>query len=284
MQKETVGAYGYVTADWKEKDLPLDLWLEWTLQLFDRVVLALYDDVKLPNGFGRNPRLKTLRMRQPLITSFRFSTEGKAAAQKALNTDWKMMTDVDEFLPCRLDTSRLNKKYAYPIRYHHLYGNANTEIHDTYHVLPKYKYVIHHTDRAVLGDGASVEPPYFLGVKKRILYSIIDTDLIAAYKSVPPIAFDVWHTGTIRNPKALNKKWHIQTDREIRNRPLGEGERFLRSLPDVEESFDFKEYKTIWPKSYLTHVQDRELPEIIRNNKKRFLWVKSWDEPGKKSH
>ncbi len=270
MPKETIGAYSFVTPDWKEKDYPLDLWLKWTPRIFDEVVLSLYGNVRLPSFAKRIPNLKIIKMEQPLITSFRFSTYGKRAAQKELHTDWKMILDIDEFLPARIDTNKLNKKYAYPCLYHHLYGNANTEIHAFF----KYKYVLHHSNRAVINDGSSVASPYFLGFGRRVLNRIIGTDPNPPRNITPPVVFDIWHTGATRNPVALSKKWRIQGERLARNGV--NAYKFLDALQEMGNSFDYSSYKRTWPNSYLTHVDDNELPEILRENKKRFLWVKSW--------
>ena len=147
---QTIGAYAFVTEDYKHKDYPLDLWIQWSVKLFDQVALVTYGTIDLPSY--RN--LVTEALPPIEKDTFAFYTIGKNRAQHLLQTDWKVLLDIDEFPSTRIDTSSLDKRMIYATRIHHLYGNANTEILDS--GLPSFMYRIHYGNKDILGDGYAV--------------------------------------------------------------------------------------------------------------------------------
>lgn len=124
-----IGAYAFSLDDWKELDYPLDLWLEWNSRHFDKVALATYGkfDIDLPS----NVIVKEIPFK-PNRTTEQFYIRGKAFAQNLLDTDWKVMLDIDEFVSKRIDTSGLDPKKAYAISLRQLYGNLETEIKNAF--------------------------------------------------------------------------------------------------------------------------------------------------------
>lgn len=40
-KQETIGVYTFVTENWKKLDLPLDLWVEWHLKLFENLIFSI---------------------------------------------------------------------------------------------------------------------------------------------------------------------------------------------------------------------------------------------------
>jgi len=282
---ETVGAYAFVTSDWKEKDYPLDLWLEHHLKLFDQVALVTYGKADVPE----QPKLIVKEMRSVSEERYSFYQVGKSEAQKLLDTDWKVLLDIDEFFSERIPLSDLDKRYAYAIRHHNLFGNVFTEIENKEFPIPSFHYRLHHGNRKIIGDGANVAGPYatlyrlnpFDIIKKitRKLTSRINPSL-NRYLNSPPIiypkmAFDVWHTGTARNPEALSKKWKLQITREI-NEGYSSCEHRLKWLESA--GFDYKGYKQIWPDSKIHKVDASELPKTLFLNKSRFQWVEFDEE------
>ena len=73
---------------------------------------------------------------------------------QCLDTDWKMLLDIDEFINLRIDEKKLDKHYTYGTYNHHLFGNINTEIQ---FIFPDYYWRLHHSDHRILNDGGSVD-------------------------------------------------------------------------------------------------------------------------------
>jgi len=278
---ETVGAYAFVTSDWKEKDYPLDLWLEHHLKLFDQVALVTYGKVDI----APHPKLKTKTISPVSESRFSFYIDGKSEAQKLLDTDWKVLLDIDEFMGEKIDVSKLNKKLAYALRYRNLYGNVFTEIENEF---SKYQYRVHFSNRAILGDGANVAGP----LASRYSFSIPDTlkavirklfkKVIPSLEKtlrtkpilVPTTSFEIWQTGTARDPKALSEKWRVQINREIRE-GINYSKDYLKWM--AQEGFDYKAFDLVWKGSRIIKVDPHELPDVLKENFKRFNWV-TFDE------
>lgn len=52
--KETIGVYTFVTENWQELDLPLDLWVEWHLKFFDQIAICTYGNAKFLDKYRKN--------------------------------------------------------------------------------------------------------------------------------------------------------------------------------------------------------------------------------------
>lgn len=262
----TIGAYAFVTDDWRIKDYPVDLWLDWHLKLFDEICLVTYGNAKLKP----NTKLRIIQLDKTNASDFSFYTRAETIAQRGLSTNWKILLDVDEFFKERPDFTHLNPKKTYAIRMRNLYGNLITEIKGYF---PDYYWVIHTGNKKVIGDGGTITGPYCARIlpKKFIKYLFWRYLKIGEHVSplLPEISFDVFHTGTLRRPEALSKKWKFQTEIELRE---GFNENMHR-LQFLNEPFNYHDFKKINNKNYLVKINENTLPAVLLKNKGRFWQV-----------
>lgn len=237
-----IGVYAFCTGDWRQMDYPLDLWLTWHLRIMDSVALATYGDVHLPAGDHAKLKVVNIYLNPMHDTDWNFYTEGKTEAQKLLDTEWKILLDIDEFM-YRPAVGTLHPGYAYGLRYHNFYGSIEHEIAGG--AIPSVQYRVHHGNRAILGDGANVAQPF-------------DTAR----------SFDVWHTNMCRNPSALAVKWKAQIEREIvTGYNLNAGR-----LPLLGSAFDYGLYAKAFPGASLHRTNIYTVPDILLENRSRFEW------------
>ena len=161
-----------------------------------------------------------------------------------LKTDWKVLLSIDEFVASKINVSDLNKNLVYSMICRQLYGNIHTEIRSPDFTVRVAR--IHHGYNPIQNDG-------FVG-GKRSLFKI-------------PGQF--WHTTMVRNPQALAIRWRELIGREMAEGDLGQ-ERLLKY---AKTAFDYHYYHEIWQNAYLVEVDANDLPEILRDNKKRFQWA-----------
>lgn len=264
-----IGAYAFVLNDGRELDYPLDLWLDWNSRYFDKLALAVYGDVdiKVPSNviISSIPSMRD-------VTNEEYYVKGKTYAQHLLNTEWKVMLDIDEFVPKRIDTSSLDRRKTYAIRPRNFFGNLETEI---VNIFPKFYFRIHYGYRRVIGtDAAGVSPPYaakfvlgnFIHDVSRKIYK--KGEFKPYYDPSSDITFDVWHTNAVRRPEAMAKKWRIQTTAAINSNPSLDN--YKDFLQYVQSSFDYQSYKKIWPSAVLKRIDLSTIPEILRVNAERF--------------
>lgn len=245
----SLGAYAFVQTDWRRFDYPLDLWVEWHAKIFDRVVLVTYaddprrwnvQDMGLPDH-GDKVLVKAIRLNPLHERYWSFYVIGKAEAQRLLDTEWKMLLDVDEFV-YRPHTGNLDPTLAYAVRYHNLYGSLEAELPAAF---PVMQFRLHRGPRDILGDGANVEQPWAAGP-----------------------AFDCWHTGAARDPAALAAKWKVQIDRELAmGWQANAGRQKWHDAP-----FEYGRYAEVWPGSRLVRSNLYAMPEILLKNRERFTW------------
>ena len=231
--------YSFITPNFRESDYPLDLWLRYNVNIFDEVAVIKYGDFDLP---FEDRKIVSESVSAPENDSWEFYRKGKKRAQELLKTDWKVLLDIDEFVDKRI-RFELDESLAYPLTYRHLFGNLYTEIRDNR--FPRTAPRLHYGNREIMGDGGSVSGP----------------------RSKRPVAC-FWHTGAARNPVALSRKWAIQIEREKKEGYMKNEER----LKFLEQPFDYSNYKTVWPNSYLVRVDRNEIPDILRENESRFAW------------
>jgi hypothetical protein len=260
------GAYAFVTKDWREKDYPVDLWLEWHSYLFDEICLVTYGDAELKSY----KNTKIIEVPEKASFDFSFYREAEKIAQNGLNTKWKVLLDVDEFLPHRIDTSVLDPKKTYSIKLRNLYGNLETEIRGFF---PEYFWVIHTGNKKILGDGGTVAGPYSA---KILLFNAVKFGMwkylkIGQHVSPlsPIISFEVFHTGTLRKPDAMSKKWKFQTEIEISE---GYKENANR-LALLNEPFNYHNFRKISEKNYLVKIDVKSVPSILTAHRERFWHV-----------
>jgi hypothetical protein len=277
MAKQTIGTYAFVTPNWKELDYPLDLWIEHHVNIFDQVALVCYGDIDIPS----NKKLVVNHIQPIGEEKFSFYVIGKTKAQELLSTDWKVLLDIDEFIPERINPDKLDPKYVYPLFYHNLYGNLSTDIGCVGLVLPSYQARIHYGNKKVLGDGACVNGKYDTRfaisartILNRIKFALFPNSVIPQPLRVPKISFDVWHTGTVRNPLALNEKWKRQTMRAL-NEDYHAYDSQARHLDKA--GFDYTNFRSIFSASKLKRVDRNLLPKCLTDNSKRFDWVQFKD-------
>lgn len=270
---ETIGAYAFVTDDWKEKDFPLDLWIKWHIKLFDKISIVTYGKFKVP--FSGNKKLIIHSMKPVARDTFEFYTKGKLAAQHHLDTDWKMIVDIDEFIKKRVDISGLDKRKAYAIRFHHLYGNLSTELLDKTGVFQN-KFVLHYGNRDMVrrGAGAGVVPPYaartlLINSLRSYAYRIIGSN-----KHPPRFKahdyVELYHTNSLRKPAAFSAKFKEELIR-MENEKSNFGKGMIKYTNKI---FDYHEYNKIFPGQCLIKVKKEDLPKILLDNRKRFTQAK----------
>ena len=264
-----IGAYAFVTSDYVDLDYPLDLWIEWNSKLFDRISIVTYGSIEI--NCPENVEMKRFES-PPSPSSFDFYLKGKTYAQQMLKTDWKVALDVDEFVNSRIDTNRFKKGKAYPIKMRHLYGNLCTEIMNTF---PSHYYRIHYGNRKVIGDGGDVSQPYsqrilFKNLARDILHKLMRNDnMVNPFSPKPNEMIEVWHTGALRRPEAMSKKWRTQIKREMNSGIVTNESRL--SILDVP--FDYHNFKGIDSNATLRKIGVNEVPEILRKNVKRFHYI-----------
>lgn len=268
-ERESIGAYAFATSDYLENDYPLDLWIQWNSKFFDQLAIATYGLINII--CPENVMVRRYES-PPSASSFDFYSKGKTYAQNLLTTEWKVALDIDEFVNNRIDISRLKEKKAYAIRMRHLYGNLNTEI---VYAFPDHYYRIHHGNRKILGDGGAVSPPY----SGRIVYRRVAIDLLRTITKKKELLnpfdpyqeemIDVWHTGALRRPDVMSRKWRYQIDREINSGILKNQSRL--SMLDIP--FNYHMFKSINAKAELKRVNLDDVPEILRKNQDRFHYV-----------
>lgn len=245
MNRVSIGIYAFVTSNWKELDYPLDLWLQWHRTQFDEISLITYGKIELPDYDKTIVKVEELND-FPTEKTFDFYVIGKMRAQKNLTTDWKILLDIDEFM-FRPDLKSANKIYAYPLKYHNLYGSLEYEIKRKPYFANK-QYRIHCDERIVTGDGANVSSPY--------------------KNSIAP---NVWHLGAARNPVALRRKWIAQIRREFNEGYYVNTSRF----EDIyKNGFDYEKYKDYIPDALLKKSNLHAMPSILLENADRFSWWK----------
>jgi hypothetical protein len=283
--RDTVGAYALITPDYEKKGYPFDLWLEWNSNFFDKMAVISYGETKI--DLPENVEMKCIP--PPNQNNWQFYTIGKKLAQDMLDTDWKVLLDTDEFISARMITDKLDKTRTYALKFHHLYGNVNSEIVG---VFPEYYFRVHTGNREVVNDGGSVSGKKDWG--KISLRSLLK-DLILPRTSIrdsidellylvkvdglkrvlfePLWAGEVYHTNTLRDPEILKTKWKEQSMRTLNEgKSMKKHDSLDSSLKDDELKFDYSAYKKIWKFGFLKSVSNEMLPEIILRNKSRFNW------------
>ena len=272
---KSIGAYAFATSDYLDLDYPLDLWIQWNSKFFDKLAIAAYGPIDVT--YPQNVTVKRLETPHESQNSLNFYSIGKTYAQHLLTREWKVALDIDEFVSDRIDTSKFQEKKAYAIKMRHLYGNLTTEIVNAF---PDHYYRIHHGDRKILGDGGAVAPPY----SGRLIYKNAAIDILRVISGkreslLNPFfpyqeeIVEIWHTGALRRPAVMSKKWRSQIYREINSRIVSNAGR----LSILDMPFDYHMYKRIDPKAILKRVDLNDVPEILQRNKERFHYVDFYD-------
>ena len=297
---ETIGVYTFVTKNWKEIDLPLDLWVEWHLKFFDQIAICTYGHVNFLDKYKNNKKIIIKQIDTKTPKTLKFFTIPETIAMHALTTDWKVGLDIDHFLGKRININNLNKKFAYPIICHDLYGNLNTEkvvkvswFYPLIYGKKEMQFRIHYKNRKLLGDGALTEMPYKLkkSLFKNLLYFLLKhipkqfmenmekrysnkykhrllQNLLKNYKLNSPYQeFEVWHTSAVRRPEAYIKRTNINGQKYLATKNF-EGK---NNIKEANYLFNYKDKKNY---NKLIHVDSKNLPSILLKNKSRFNHVK----------
>ncbi len=269
MNGDSIGAYAFVTSDYKDLDFPLDLWIDWHAGMLDQIALVTYGKFDLPV----RDNLKLIPIDEEVSNAdFNFYLIGKTLAQKSLDTQWKVMLDIDEFLKVKPDVKNLDKTKAYALRYRNLFGNVNTEIINR--EFPRYQFRVHNGARTVLGDGGNISGPYDKRKSIGVFFNSSAERILGRRNWItwtePNKTFEVFHTGSDRDPKSLKEKWITQLIRERNEKREFDQRRY--NFLSRSDRFDFEAYRLIWPGSKISSVSDAELPEILLKNKPRFHW------------
>ena len=267
---QSIGAYAFATSDYLDLDYPLDLWIQWNSRFFDKLAIVTYGQIDI--SYPQNVTVNRYE-NPPNPSSLDFYTKGKTYAQHLLTTEWKVALDIDEFVSDRIDTTRFQEKKAYAFRMRHLYGNLTTEIVGAF---PDHYYRIHHGDRKIFGDGGAVAPPY----SGRIIYKDAVIDILRTISGKKELLInpfhpyqeemiEIWHTGALRRPDVMSKKWRSQIYREINSGIISNESR----LTILDMPFDYHTFNRLSPKAALKRVDFDDLPEILGKNEERFHHV-----------
>jgi hypothetical protein len=248
----TVGTYAFTASDYRELDFPVDLWLEHSLKIFDKVSLVYIakelraEDNWLTNN--HNDKLILTILPYEPNTSIGYSLKAAKIAQEALDTDWKLSLCTDEFMVARPIFDGLSDKYAYVPVERNLWGNIFTEIvgGESYTMVAIDQARFHYGNANFTGDGGDVALP----------------------KAYAPPSFNhlFYHTGYCRNPKALSAR--LKT--KVRNELLYGIQNNRQVLQFTDQEFDYRNFRLLWPHSELKKVDPSELPKILLDNAERF--------------
>ena len=240
---QSVGAYAFVTKDWKELEYPLDLWLPWTASQFDQVSLVIYGDVEVPKI--KNDNIKITKINKfPSGKYFDFYLKGKTLAQEQLETDWKVLLDIDEFM-FRPNLGTAISRYVYPLRYYNLYGSLEYRIKRKPYFATR-QYRIHYGNKQITGDGANV---------------------FSSHGRHDNIAPRVWHVNATRSLEVMQQKWVTQTRRELNE---GYYANLGRLKIMTSNGFKYENYKKLFPGARLSKMSLKTMPKILLENKERF--------------
>ena len=275
MNEETIGAYAFVTKDWRKLHYPLDLWLEHHLNIFDQISLCVYgDSTIIPPKYRNNRKIKITSVKvYPNRAKFNFYVYGKTIAQRKLQTDWKVLLDIDEFLVTEIKTETLDKRLAYPLISHNLYKSLEYELVPTSLMKKIVNFVytdkliynvinerVHFGNRIILGDGCIVSPPYYINrslFTKGMFYLLKNnkyfSNFIQSYiinMDMPKRtgnSFHVIHTTFLRPLAILRRKLIEQIQREI-NEKVYYQQYLLELLKKQDIKELYKNYKLLFPK------------------------------------
>ncbi len=289
----TIGVAAFVTSDWREQGYPLDLWLLHHAQVMDQISLVTYGEFELPFN---HKNIKVTRLHNPpAYNTAKFWLMGKQVAFDSLETDWKVLLDIDEFLAAKPDISGLDKGCIYPLVLHNLWGGIDKEVVrlERFWFYGDYVMIYRVAARAVkvLNDGNAVGPVRYwklpLALYARTSVQFLTDVMASRVKKVslpngpfyalvsmskvgrPFRAFDVWHT-TFLIP--LNMLLHkIEIKRKIHEKI---GDTYLVSYLDAYiSSIKNGEFCT-----ELVHqlgamvrpVDSAVLPNVLLENRDRF--------------
>lgn len=264
-----IGAYAFTANDWMELDYPLDLWLKWNSKFFDQISLATYGKL-IFDDLPKNVKVSEIPSKLDK-SSEEYIFKGKSFAQSLLDTEWKVMLDIDEFVKERIETSRFNKKKAYAIRDIHLFGNLETEILNAF---PQHYFRIHYGHRRLDKYAGSVAPPYAAKINfGNVIYDIIykltaKNPTKSIYTVSSNSSCEVWHTNALRRPTVMKNKWILETASAI-NSAHGD-KSYEEFLSKISISFSYGEYKKFFPTAKLKKVNLKELPDVFIDNSQRF--------------
>ncbi|MGP6238945.1 hypothetical protein ACNF40_00830 [Cuniculiplasma sp. SKW4] len=186
--------------------------------------------------------------------------------------------DIDEFVNKRIEVSHLDKRKAYAIKMRNLYGNPLTEIVND--MFPSYYFRFSYGNRDFKGDGGDLIHPEWnrrKKIEKYIRFGMrkVGINVKPHYARVEPYeCCEVWHTGTLRNPDVMSKKWKEQTLREVNSGIKTNSER----LKLLDKPFDYHAFKELGNSVYLRKVSPEQIPKIITDNFERFWMTDFSDE------
>ncbi|MHB8396208.1 MAG: hypothetical protein ACYDAZ_06860 [Thermoplasmataceae archaeon] len=272
----TIGAYTFLSAEWRDLEYPADLWIIHNSKLFDQLSICSYDELKFDFDLPSNVIVSKDKIPSKNIKNFNFYLYGFEKAMKNLTTEWKVLLPSDEFIDQRISTAGLRKRLAYPLAYRNLYGNANTEIIGAF---GENSYRIHYGNRMLIGDGGP-RPPYAGKFQFKAVLNLLERRVLRrVYKDYIPLnvprttPFIAWHTNYLRSRDIMSRKWHEEMTREVNS---GEHRVYYDELLELlKQPFAYENYKKFWPNSYLRRA---EPPEIIIKNRTRFDQVKFAEE------
>ena len=255
----TVGCYNFTGADWTELGFPLDLWLEWNIDTFDQVALAVYGDAE---GEGARARIVNLSPKVGLAvadgrliikelpyranTGYSYSNTGMLEAMHLLTTDWKYLLAIDEFVPSKPEGMRPENE-RYLASEHHLWGSTAYEIKGGKSILmlPPVQVRLHNGDSEVYRDD------------------------LKPNEGKTSFRYEFWHTGYCRDPSALFARLKRKIANEI-DEGIPDNGAILGEIN--RNGFDYSRWRELFPGAYLELVNPNRLPKVLRFNRGRFSW------------
>lgn len=232
----TVGCYAFVTKNWKDLDFPLDLWLEYHREIFDKIAVVKFGDFDLPFNASE---IVDKTVKPPSSKTLKWGQYGKRQAMKLLDTDWKVCLDIDEFVH-PIDTSKMDPEKVYPLRYIHFWGSLDWMI--MFNGDPYYQFRIHTGNNEVFSDAANINGD-------------LSTDIL-----IP-----VYHTNACRSPEILNDKWKREIEREN-----GSGIHLNDYRLQFMSERVYENYASMYPGSWLVNTERLRMPSVLRDNYDRF--------------
>lgn len=269
----SIGAYTFLTPNYREMQYPADLWIQHNSKFFDELALFTYGKIDLGINLPENVKIvEGPTLESSDFSGFRFYTYGKTKAMEALSTEWKVILESDEFISKRMDTSNFNRFFSYPLGFIQLYGNISTEIKSAFLV---YLYRIHYGNKKIISDGGP-RPPYSGKIHLNGIVNLIQRKVFKSHLTeynpiwtADEIENWAYHTNCLRSPEIMSDKWIRQMKMEIE---AGIKKSYYNEwLGDIlSRPFEYRRYKEFWPGSYLKKVSP---PGILVQNASRFTKV-----------
>jgi glycosyltransferase involved in cell wall biosynthesis len=223
------------------------------------------DEIVVNEGFSTDgtyeaikdisPKVKVVRNHLDRSEPNAWLRKAKDQARRLCTGDWCVLMDCDEFLP-EWEFDRLREhmartdKHILTATYKHFYGNYKVLYDNPAKPYPpRQKSIAHRNwpDIEIYGDGSDVRIPSLGSAAE-------DT----AFR------FDVHHFGEVRNAARLRHKWHVQGNRDVKNRWSWVPGFVFNWLPHKWSDEDFLQHLRAYDGPYVAAVRNNP-GEFVRD-------------------